>query len=230
MVELTQITHEQLSEFVRSKSMLHEALMRSGFRLPSVNAACTDLSFLMGVRDKTIWCPLSSDVKESRLCFSPPPKTVLLEKLQQAVSAKFAAGQIEQAMLKPMENFITAISSKPANVDFLVLVIGVFKPDEEIFTKSYVWKRPVPVQFQQTYDNADGIFTGLPHLPAAVIRRTNRLRVPKEKSLELKLLKVQQRQEELAVYQSKLQAEMASVQAEKFKFGGKTGGDPVFLV
>ena len=97
-------------------------------------------------------------------------------------------------MLKPLENLITALSSKPSNVDFLILVIGVFRPDDEIFAKSYVWKRPDKISVQPTYDNSDGLFSGLPHLSASVIKKTNRLRVPKEKSLELKLLKVQMRQ------------------------------------
>ena len=43
---------------------------------------------------------------------------------------------------------------------------------------------------QPKYDNADGVFSGLPQLSAGVIKKTNRLRVPKEKSLELKLLRV----------------------------------------
>ena len=108
--------------------MLHEALQRSGYRLPSVNAACTDLAFLMGIRERTIWCPLSSDIKESRLCFSPPPKAILLQKFQEAVNVKFQEGQIDKEMLKPLENLITAITAKPANVDYLVLLIGVFDP------------------------------------------------------------------------------------------------------
>ena len=95
MVELTDtVTAQQLGDFVRSKAMLHQALQRGGFRLPSVNAACTDLAFLMAISEKTIWCPHSTDVTEARLCFSPPPRPVLLEKFRAAVEAKYKAGQI----------------------------------------------------------------------------------------------------------------------------------------
>ena len=93
-------------------------------------------------------------------------------------------------MVKPLENLVTAITAKPANVDFLLLLIAVFDPVNEIFKKSYVWKKPDMMSVQPKYDNADGLFSGLPQLSAGIIKKTNRLRVPKEKSLALKLLRV----------------------------------------
>ena len=93
-------------------------------------------------------------------------------------------------MVKPLENLISALTAKPANVDFLVLLIGLFNGQDEIFSKAYVWKRPGTASVQATYDNSTGTFSGLPTLSAAVVRRTNRLKVPKEKSLELKLVRV----------------------------------------
>ena len=69
------------------------------------------------------------------------------------------------------------------------------------------------------YDNSDQMWSGLPMLDPQVIKSTNRLRVPKEQSLHLKLLKVQLRQQELATYASKLQGEVAAVEAQKFHLG-----------
>ena len=141
-VNPNQITHEQLSAFVRSKNTLHTTLERAGFRLPNVNAPCCDLGFLMNVRDKTIWCPLDSDVNKMRVCFSPPPRSVLLDKFVQSIQAKHAAGEISAQAVKPLEGLITALKAKPANVDFLVLIVGILNPNDEVFEKSYVWKRP----------------------------------------------------------------------------------------
>ena len=69
---------------------------------------------------------------------------------------------------------------------------------------------------EPSYSNEDGLFSGLPKLSEKVIKSTNRLRVSKEQSLKIKLAKVQARQGELAAYENKLQADMASLQAKQF--------------
>ena len=76
-----------------------------------------------------------------KVCFSPPPKTVLLEKLIEAITAKHQAGEIDAVQIKPLENLIAALTSKVANVDFLILCIGIFNAEDPIFSKSYVFKK-----------------------------------------------------------------------------------------
>ena len=64
------------------------------------------------------------------------------------------------------------------------------QPDAPVFSKSYVYKREPKVSVEPSYDNADGVWSGLPRLSSQQIKGSNRLRVPKETALELKLLKV----------------------------------------
>ena len=106
------------------------------------------------------------------------------------MQAKYQAGALNAEAVKPLENLVTALQAKPADVNFLVTILGVMSPDALIFSKSYVYKRPQKVPAQPTYDNADGVWSGLPPLSNAAIRGSNKLRVPKETALELKLLKV----------------------------------------
>ena len=74
---------------MRSKVTLHTALGRAGYRLPNHNSAVCDLAFLMKVRERTIWCPMASDVTVNRVCFSPPTKAELLQLFIEAVKAKY---------------------------------------------------------------------------------------------------------------------------------------------
>ena len=92
--------------------------------------------------------------------------------------------------MKPLENLVTALQAKPADVQFLVLILGVMNPQAPVFAKDYVYKRPQKEHTQPTYDNSDGVWSGLPRLSDSAIRGSNKLRVPKETALEMKLLKV----------------------------------------
>ena len=106
------------------------------------------------------------------------------------MKTKYQGGQLTAEIVKPLENLVTALQAKPADVNFLVMILGVMSPDAPVFAKDYVYKRVPKVYAQPTYDNSDGLWNGLPPLSNAVIRGSNKLRVPKETALELKLLKV----------------------------------------
>ena len=43
---------------IRDKEMMHEALVRHGLFLPDTNASICTESFLEGVAQKKVWCPL----------------------------------------------------------------------------------------------------------------------------------------------------------------------------
>ena len=63
----------------------------------------------MQVREKQIWCPVESDVTVMKVCFSPPPRSVLLDKLVDSISQKHQVGEVDGAQLKPLENLITVL-------------------------------------------------------------------------------------------------------------------------
>ena len=69
------------------------------------------------------------------------------------------------------------------DIEWLIRWLGVIKPDDEIFKKSYQFVRP-KAELSSSDDeaflhNEDNFFDDLPALDDKIIRKTNRLRVPK---------------------------------------------------
>ena len=87
-----------------------------------------------------------------------------------------------------------------------------------MFTKSFRFEKVTKIPVEVTFDNKDNLFSDLPQLNEQQMRSSNRLRMPKEKSLELKLLKAQARMKELAEYEQQLQKKLADSKQGKFKF------------
>ena len=83
MVQATKtVTHAQAALLVRNKPTYHEAMMRSGYEMPSVNCALCSLEWMQAVRAGECYCPKSTDVKAWKKCFSPPTRQILMDKLK----------------------------------------------------------------------------------------------------------------------------------------------------
>ena len=116
-----------------------------------------------------------------------------------------------------------ALKLRQADSGFYVACLSIYAPDDEVFHKSYQFKRPLKLHQEVMFDNNDHLFNDLPALSEQQIRSSNRLRVPKEKSLEFKLLKTQARIKELSDYEAALQAKLEASKQGRFKF--KVHGD-----
>ena len=84
------VTQEQMSMYVRNKPKFYEAMGRHGYELPSMNSALCSLEWLQGVREDIFFCPYRWDSEIRRTCYSLPPKSVLLKKLNVSVRAIIA--------------------------------------------------------------------------------------------------------------------------------------------
>ena len=111
-----------------------------------------------------------------------------------------------------------ALKLRQADANWYVALLNIYAPDDEIFAKSYQFKRPMKFHQEVQFSNNDQLFDDLPALSEQQIRSSNRLRVPKEKSLELKLLKAQVRMKELAEYETVLQVKLQASKQGMFKF------------
>ena len=79
-------------------------------------------AYLIGVMDKTYFCPRAEDIR-IRLCPRPPNKNVLLEKFNKLMLDKgYKSGLIE---------------GKWPDKQWLLAVISTLNPDDEIFKKDY---------------------------------------------------------------------------------------------
>ena len=76
---------------------------------------------------------------------------------------------------------------KPPDSAWLIDVISVFNPSDEIFNPNYYFFPTKPDVVIRTFDNSDGLLIGAMPLSCKEIRKTNRMRMPREEKLALKL-------------------------------------------
>ena len=109
----------------------------------------------------------------------------------------------------------------PPDTAWLIRWIGVLNPNDEIFEKSYKFKRAkVEVEISEEEEflrNDDDFYTDLPTLDDKTIRTTNRMRVPKKVQIarRIKLArataeKARLREEKLVAYRETLESESDS--------------------
>ena len=149
------LTYEEASKYIRNKPSMVEALSRDGWLLPSIGSPVCSLDFLDLVRRKVVYCPRRSELTTVKKCFSHPPKAVLYTMFIEACSAKFQRGEIDEVLKIKLENLITVLKSKEANVDFYLLLMNVIAPDWEGFSKSYIYRRNQEEPIEPEIDNTD---------------------------------------------------------------------------
>ena len=100
------------------------------------------------------------------------------------------------------------LRQKNADVAYYTLLLGIWKPEDEIFRKDYRFVRASTVIQEPEFANERGLFDGLARLTDKELRQTNRMRLPKEMSLQVKLAKVEQRKLQMIRYEKSLREEL----------------------
>ncbi len=70
-------------------------------------------------------------------------------------------------------------------MEWLVILVGIVNPDDEVFETQYKYIRERNV-IEVSYDNNDNFWTSMAPLSEKEIRRMNRIRMPKEMRLEFR--------------------------------------------
>ena len=86
-----------------------------------------------------------------------------------------------------MHRLIGHLRLRPANVDWYIALLSFFCPEDPIFAKNYKYVRESEMPVEPMINNDDGLFTDLPELTEQEMRKTNRMRLPKQLSLDLRL-------------------------------------------
>ena len=73
----------------------------------------------------------------------------------------------------------------------MVNLLGIWKPDDEIFNAGYKYSKPGQVSVEAQFDNTGNFFQLLAPLTEKQIRNSNRLRLPKGMRLDLQLRKLE---------------------------------------
>ena len=103
------ITYVEMGKFCRNREHLHQAMLRDGWKLPSKHAAICTTQWLMKVRRKEIFCPTNSEVQTIRVCYSPPPRDILQQKLEAAIVRMEASGETPPALVPAMHALVGSL-------------------------------------------------------------------------------------------------------------------------
>ena len=134
------------------------------------------------------------------MCLTPPTKETLVAKIQEGCLNLANAGQ----NTRPLQLLIDLLSGKKsADTAFLVQVLHLCNPSDEIFATDYLYVRPRKVKAQVAMplvDNSDGFFNGLPALSSRAKGKKGhqQLRLTKAQKRNMQLKVLENRQFELA--------------------------------
>ena len=197
------LSREQVSEVVRDRDTYYDGMLRNGWLLPAKKQSLCTLDFMQRVRAGEIFCPRASHVKVPPVCVTPPPKAVLIDKIATASTVRAERGEDVKALDLLLERLY---KKKSADTPFLVLVLHLVDPADEIFARDYVYQRPQQVKPQvamPVMDNSDGFYNGLPKLDG---RGRQQLRLTKAQKDAMQLELLEQRQLAMAAKISALRA------------------------
>ena len=128
---------------------------------------------------------------------TPPPKAVLIDKIDIACCARMNAGEDTRAL----EALLLKLVKKSADSAWLVQVLHLVDSSDEIFARDYVYVRPTKIKAiaqMPLVSNADGFFDNLPAIKSKGKRIKQQLRLTKAQKDAMQLQVYEQRQAELA--------------------------------
>lgn len=138
------IAYEDASKYIRNKYDMHEAMERHKFHMPSVNSPICTMPWMTKVRFAEIYCPKQDQIDPNVQCFSNPTKEILYEKVFAALKSHLRMrNKYTPKQKDALKALGVSMEEKQPNVKWLVDVLGVLSPKDEIFAKSYRYVRPI---------------------------------------------------------------------------------------
>ena len=116
--------------------------------------------------------------------------------------------QLSAEVIPRLHNLVGTLRLRRANVEWYVALIAYFNPNDEIFDKAYRYVRQREVPLEPMIGNHDNLFDNLPPLTEKEMRSTNRMRMPKELNLHVKMQKLERRQAQMEQYKIDLEQKM----------------------
>ena len=132
------ISREEVAAVVRDRHTYYTAMRRHGWLLPDEKQSLCTLEFMEKVRAGVIFCPRAENVKCPPVCMTPPPKAVLVDKIDIACAELYKRGEDTSALERLLERMIPP-AKKRADTAFLVQVLHLADPTDEIFASDYVY-------------------------------------------------------------------------------------------
>ena len=155
-------------------------MSRAGWYLPSYNSPIITMDWLSKVRFEEIWCPKRSQLRKEVACYSYPSKDILYEKIYAGLKKEMRRHGLTPKQKDAIAGLGFSLSARAPNVEWMVDVLAILNPKDEIFKKSYMYVRPKETsKIEPVMNNTDGLYDNLPPLSESALRKTNRLQMPK---------------------------------------------------
>ena len=122
---------------VRNRKTFHETMKTNGWYVPSVNSALCSMEWMQGVRDGTYYCPKLADLKPSKVCLAPPPKSVLLDKITDTLILQFSNHNGPASDFAHYQRTLHRMIKHPGDTEWLVNFLAIADEDDEIFDRKY---------------------------------------------------------------------------------------------
>ena len=174
--------------------------------MPTEHSAVCTMQWMHGVRTGSFYCPRLSDLKPQVVCLHPPPKAVLLEKIEATTQRQFEEQNASDADRLPYEKTIARLHKHPADCDWLVKILAIADENDEIFAKHYKYVKPTAAVIEPAFDNDDHFWDNIAPLTEREIRQGNRLRLTPAQRHSVLLRRLERKKEQIAAYEKKLLA------------------------
>ena len=217
------VPYAEVGKSVRNHSTYYDALRANLYHPPSKSSAVCTMAFMRAVRKGTVYCPKRAELQVQHQCFNPPPRDILLrDKLLPALQSFITSRpRPKKERILAIKGLVVALEKREANAQWLIDLIAIFKPEDEIFERGYKYVKPRE-ELDLYLDNEDGFFDNLAPLNEQYIRKHNRLQMPKKERANLRLRKVRAAQEKLLDLEQRLEEELARTDSEdEFAAGGE---------
>ena len=210
-----QLSREQVSTLMRSKTHFYKAMQQAGYILPAPKQAIVSIKVLHEVRSGQVYMPRAAEVSACRPVAYPPPNVMLVELVAKAAK-RAVETRPERFPAEPVARLVELVKKHGGDKDWLKHLLHCFDPASEVFAKGYRYVRPrsqVQPDRLHVYSNADGFFTGLPLLLPGELKG-RQMRLAKKDRQILQMRAYEERLAELQGRMDKLRREMEEPEAE----------------
>lgn len=207
------VSYADISKYVRNADHYYDAMQRSGWLMPSRHCALNTMDFMNQVREKTLYCPKTEFLKSAPRCYSIPPIEHLMVIMENFLQRIQTGGNYDHEELSRCLNLMYEMRKRKPNAQWLVTIISIWEPTNEIFAKNYRYVRPKKAAADILLDNSDGFFTNLAQLTDTEIKKSKRLNIPRKDRLLIKKDALAERKRQLAQYEMDLEAQIQELAA-----------------
>ena len=210
-----QLSREQVSTLMRSKTHFYKAMQQAGFILPAAKQAIVSIKVLHEVRARQVYMPRAADVNACPPVAYPPTNAMLVSLVAEAANRAVQA-RPESFPAEPVARLVELVKKHGGDKAWLLHLLHCFDPASEVFAKGYRYVRPrgqAQPDRLHVYSNADGFFTGLPLLLPSELKG-RQMRLAKKDRQILQMRAYEERLAELQRRMDKLRQEMEEPEAQ----------------